>query len=100
MALDNAGLDAPEGAPAALDPQHVGDIVGAFGTLKQGETGKPRSWRRKLRLLLVIAGPGLIVMGGGNDAGGGPDGGLRSSGELACCRRGHGRGPVLRDQRR
>jgi Mn2+/Fe2+ NRAMP family transporter len=56
--------------PAVLDPQHVGDIVGAFGTLKRSETGKTKSWRRKLRLLLIIAGPGLIVMGGGNDAGG------------------------------
>ena len=60
----------PGSAPAALDPQHAGDIVGALGTLKQSETGKTRSWRRKLRLLLVIIGPGLIVMGGGNDAGG------------------------------
>src|SRR6202167_4068442 len=56
--------------PAVLDPQHAGDIVGALGTLKRSETGNTRSWRRKLRLLLIIAGPGLIVMGGGNDAGG------------------------------
>jgi Mn2+/Fe2+ NRAMP family transporter len=56
--------------PAVLDPQHVGDIEGALGTLKRSDTGAPRSWRRKLRLLLVIIGPGLIVMGGGNDAGG------------------------------
>jgi NRAMP (natural resistance-associated macrophage protein)-like metal ion transporter len=56
--------------PAVLDPQHNGDIVGALGTLRQSETGRTRSWRRKLRLLLVIVGPGLIVMGGGNDAGG------------------------------
>jgi NRAMP (natural resistance-associated macrophage protein)-like metal ion transporter len=75
VAVDNAG-PADEGAapgaagPAVLDPQHAGDIVGALGTLKQCETGNTRSWRRKLRLLLVIIGPGLIVMGGGNDAGG------------------------------
>jgi Mn2+/Fe2+ NRAMP family transporter len=56
--------------PAVLDPQHAGDIVGALGTLKRNETGKTKSWRRKFRLLLIIAGPGLIVMGGGNDAGG------------------------------
>src|ERR1700689_3813454 len=56
--------------PAVLDPQHVGDIVGALGTLKRSETGNTRSWRRKFRLLLIIVGPGLIVMGGGNDAGG------------------------------
>jgi Mn2+/Fe2+ NRAMP family transporter len=74
VAVDNTG-PAEQGAasgaagPAVLDPQHAGDIVGALGTLKQGETGSTRSWRRKLRLLLVIVGPGLIVMGGGNDAG-------------------------------
>jgi Mn2+/Fe2+ NRAMP family transporter len=56
--------------PAVLDPQHAGDIVGALGTLKRSETGKTKSWRRKFRLLLIIVGPGLIVMGGGNDAGG------------------------------
>jgi Mn2+/Fe2+ NRAMP family transporter len=56
--------------PTVLDEQHVGDIVGALGTLKRSETGKIRSWRRKFRLLLIIIGPGLIVMGGGNDAGG------------------------------
>jgi Mn2+/Fe2+ NRAMP family transporter len=75
LAIGNSDTSAPEIAPgsdgpAVLDAQHVGDIVGAFGTLKQSETGKPKSWRRKLRLLLIIVGPGLIVMGGGNDAGG------------------------------
>jgi NRAMP (natural resistance-associated macrophage protein)-like metal ion transporter len=75
LAVDNSDaseLDYAPGAdgPAVLDPQHAGDIVGALGTLKRSETGNTRSWRRKLRLLLVIAGPGLIVMGGGNDAGG------------------------------
>ena len=75
MAVDNAGPGeqgpaAGSAGPAVLDPQHTGDIVGALGTLKQSETGHTRSWRRKFRLLLVIVGPGLIVMGGGNDAGG------------------------------
>jgi len=75
LAVDSPGtseLDHAPGSdgPAVLDPQHAGDIVGALGTLKRSETGNTRSWRRKLRLLLVIAGPGLIVMGGGNDAGG------------------------------
>jgi len=75
VAIDNPDTSAPgmapgSAAPAVFDPQHVGDIVGAFGTLKQSESGKPKSWRRRLRLLLIIAGPGLIVMGGGNDAGG------------------------------
>jgi Mn2+/Fe2+ NRAMP family transporter len=75
VAIDNTGpaeQNLPPGSAgrAVLDPQHVGDIVGALGTLKQSETGNTRSWRRKLRLLLIIIGPGLIAMGGGNDAGG------------------------------
>jgi Mn2+/Fe2+ NRAMP family transporter len=75
LAIDNPdtsgqGLAPGSNGPAVLDPQHVGDIVGALGTLKRSETGKAKSWRRKLRMLLIIAGPGLIVMGGGNDAGG------------------------------
>jgi Mn2+/Fe2+ NRAMP family transporter len=75
VALDNPDTPAYDMAPepnrsAMRDPQHVGDIVGAFGTLKRGETGKTNSWRRKFRMLLIIGGPGLIVMGGGNDAGG------------------------------
>ena len=74
MAIESSasapGIAQGSGGPAVLDPQHVGDIVGAFGTLKQSETAKPKSLRRKLRLLLIIVGPGLIVMGGGNDAGG------------------------------
>jgi Mn2+/Fe2+ NRAMP family transporter len=75
VAIDNpdASVEAPapgSNEPAVLDEQHTGDIVGALGTLKRSETGKTKSWRRKFRLLLVIIGPGLIVMGGGNDAGG------------------------------
>jgi Mn2+/Fe2+ NRAMP family transporter len=75
VAIDNPDASAREmvpgsDGPAVLDPQHVGDIVGALGTLKRSETGKTKSWRRRFRLFLIIAGPGLIVMGGGNDAGG------------------------------
>ncbi|HET9255132.1 MAG TPA: NRAMP family divalent metal transporter [Pseudonocardiaceae bacterium] len=46
------------------------DIIGAWGRLKATDTGPRRSWWRRLGTLLVIMGPGLIVMGGGNDAGG------------------------------
>jgi len=75
VASDNPGtaewdLAAGSNGPATPDPQHVSHIVGALGTLKPGEAGKTRSWRRRLRMLLIIVGPGLIVMGGGNDAGG------------------------------
>src|SRR5947209_2273819 len=54
---------------AALDPEHAGDIKGAFGTLKQHEEAH-RSLRSRLLALLAIIGPGLIVMVGDNDAGG------------------------------
>ncbi len=46
------------------------DIIGALGWLKAADTGPRRSWWRRLLTLLIIMGPGLIVMGGGNDAGG------------------------------
>jgi Mn2+/Fe2+ NRAMP family transporter len=49
---------------------HSGDIIGALGTLRVTDVGSHRSWWRRLLTLLAIMGPGLIVMGGGNDAGG------------------------------
>jgi NRAMP (natural resistance-associated macrophage protein)-like metal ion transporter len=52
-----------------LDSAHVGDIRGAFGTIKQHEEAH-RSWRSRGLALLAIIGPGLIVMVGDNDAGG------------------------------
>jgi len=72
VAIDDArppAITDETAAAAASDPQHNGDILGAFGTLKR-EARNRGSWRRKIRFLLVIVGPGLIVMGGGNDAGG------------------------------
>lgn len=54
---------------AVLDDAHVGDIQGAFGTIKLGE-GAPRAGLSpKLKTLLAVVGPGLIVMCGDNDAG-------------------------------
>jgi NRAMP (natural resistance-associated macrophage protein)-like metal ion transporter len=59
------------GVPSAvLDDAHVGDITGAFGTIRQHDTEVRRSWRARLLVLLAIMGPGLIVMVGDNDAGG------------------------------
>ncbi|HUO38521.1 MAG TPA: NRAMP family divalent metal transporter [Mycobacterium sp.] len=55
---------------AVLDSAHVGDIVGALGRIGREETHLGRSRWHRLRLLLVIMGPGLIVMVGDNDAGG------------------------------
>jgi Mn2+/Fe2+ NRAMP family transporter len=55
---------------AVLDSAHVGDIVGALGRIRRDETARPRGAWQRLRMLLVIMGPGLIVMVGDNDAGG------------------------------
>jgi NRAMP (natural resistance-associated macrophage protein)-like metal ion transporter len=54
---------------AVLDSAHVGDIQGAFGTIKQHEEAH-RGLRSRMLALLAIIGPGLIVMVGDNDAGG------------------------------
>ncbi|WP_433865436.1 Nramp family divalent metal transporter [Ralstonia wenshanensis] len=63
-----SGIDAPP-RHAALDDAHVGDIRGALGTIAHYDTGARNSWRERLRTLLAILGPGLIVMVGDNDAG-------------------------------
>jgi Mn2+/Fe2+ NRAMP family transporter len=55
---------------AVLDSAHVGDIIGAFGRIGRDATHAGRSRWQRLRLLMVITGPGLIVMIGDNDAGG------------------------------
>lgn len=57
------------GGSAVLDSAHIGDIRGAFGTIKQGDVGKRSNWRHRWLTLLAILGPGLIVMVGDNDAG-------------------------------
>src|SRR5579863_8923221 len=54
---------------AVLDDAHVGEIRGAFGTIAHGDVGARRGWWPRLRTLLAIIGPGLIVMVGDNDAG-------------------------------
>ena len=55
---------------AVLDEMHVGDIHGAFGTIKLSDVTPRRTWRRRLLTLAAIVGPGIIVMVGDNDAGG------------------------------
>jgi Mn2+/Fe2+ NRAMP family transporter len=65
--------DGPAATPVrerfVLDPAHVGDIKGAFGTIREHEEAH-RSLRSRSLALLAIIGPGLIVMVGDNDAGG------------------------------
>src|SRR5215469_9499373 len=54
---------------AVLDEAHLGDIKGAFGTIAHHDTAPRGNWMARLRTLLAILGPGLIVMVGDNDAG-------------------------------
>jgi Mn2+/Fe2+ NRAMP family transporter len=54
---------------ATLDSAHVGDIRGALGTISLDDLAPRRSMPAKLKTLLAIVGPGLIVMIGDNDAG-------------------------------
>jgi Mn2+/Fe2+ NRAMP family transporter len=54
---------------AALDSAHVGDIRGALGTISLDDRAPRGSMSAKLKTLLAIVGPGLIVMIGDNDAG-------------------------------
>jgi Natural resistance-associated macrophage protein len=62
------GSDAPR-ERFVLDSAHVGDIQGAFGTIREHEGGR-RGLRLRTMALFAIIGPGLIVMVGDNDAGG------------------------------
>jgi NRAMP (natural resistance-associated macrophage protein)-like metal ion transporter len=64
----SANADAPR--QAVLDSAHTGDIVGAFGRIRRDDAGAFSGRWRRLRTLMVITGPGLIVMVGDNDAGG------------------------------
>lgn len=70
MTLDTTTL-APRQS-AVLDSAHTGDIQGALGTIRVGETGATAGrtrFSRRMRTLLAVVGPGLIVMVGDNDAG-------------------------------
>ncbi len=55
---------------AVLDEAHLGDIHGAFGTIRLSDVAPRRTWRRRVLTLAAIVGPGIIVMVGDNDAGG------------------------------
>jgi Mn2+/Fe2+ NRAMP family transporter len=61
-ALDSAPVGDIRAAPA-------GDIRGALGTISVDDTAARRTPSAKLKTLLAIVGPGLIVMIGDNDAG-------------------------------
>jgi Mn2+/Fe2+ NRAMP family transporter len=65
-----ASASAAPRASAVLDSAHLGDIEGAFGRVRVGDTDQGRTLKTRLLTLLAILGPGLIVMVGDNDAGG------------------------------
>ncbi|MEZ0096413.1 NRAMP family divalent metal transporter, partial [Streptacidiphilus sp. EB129] len=54
---------------AVLDDAHVGDIKGALGTIRLDDHAPRHGLSAKVKTLLAIVGPGLIVMVGDNDAG-------------------------------
>src|ERR1700733_2164275 len=62
-------VEEPAAAGAHLDSEHIGDIRGGFGTIRQHDTGPRSGWWPRIKTLLAILGPGLIVMVGDNDAG-------------------------------
>ncbi len=66
----SAGRQLQAPATAVLDEAHLGDIEGALGRVAVGDIGERHSLRKRLLTFAAIAGPGLIVMVGDNDAGG------------------------------
>ena len=54
---------------AVLDEAHLGDIRSALGTIRHGDEGARAGLSARLKTLIAIVGPGLIVMVGDNDAG-------------------------------
>ncbi len=54
---------------AVLDEAHLGDIQGALGTIRHDDQTPQTSLPARLKTLVAIVGPGLIVMVGDNDAG-------------------------------
>jgi Mn2+/Fe2+ NRAMP family transporter len=54
---------------AVLDKAHLGDIHGALGSIAEDDFAPRSTLRARLKTLLAILGPGLIVMVGDNDAG-------------------------------
>src|SRR6476660_5203528 len=54
---------------AVLDKAHLGDIHGALGSIAEDDFAPRSTLSARLKTLLAIVGPGLIVMVGDNDAG-------------------------------
>jgi NRAMP (natural resistance-associated macrophage protein)-like metal ion transporter len=69
MRLEHVMTENTTAASAVLDSAHTGDIEGAFGTIRQGDVAPRNRTSMRLKTLLAVIGPGLIVMVGDNDAG-------------------------------
>src|SRR6202047_1005898 len=54
---------------AVLDRAHLGDIHGALGSIAEDDFAPRSTLSARLKTLLAILGPGLILMVGDNDAG-------------------------------
>src|SRR6202521_5114038 len=54
---------------AVLDRAHLGDTHGALGSIAEDDFAPRSTLSARLKTLLAILGPGLIVMVGDNDAG-------------------------------
>src|SRR4030088_2722830 len=71
--LNTATLGTDVGArtihTAVLDRAPLGDIHGAFGSIAEDDFAPRTTLGARLKTLLAILGPGLIVMVGDNDAG-------------------------------
>src|SRR5439155_24776036 len=57
--------------PKTIDERDSGVIQGGFGTMRLEDRTARRTWRGRLLTLAAIIGPGIIVLVGDNDAGGG-----------------------------
>lgn len=68
--IDDIELTGPQDRSAVLDDAHLGDILGALGTIKQHDLAPRKTTWKRLLTLAAIMGPGLVVMIGDNDAGG------------------------------
>ena len=62
-------IGAPTICTAVLDQAHLGDIHGALGSIAEDDCAPRSTLSARLKTLLAILGPGLIVMVGDNDAG-------------------------------
>jgi Mn2+/Fe2+ NRAMP family transporter len=55
---------------AVIDDAHLGDIHGAFGSLRWRQLWPARTLRRRLLVLATVMGPGVLALIADNDAGG------------------------------